>query len=104
MRAEHPKLFVGAARAPIPGMHVEPQAPNIRPGKGQAADMREQRAKDAFAAEFRVHIDTLEPPNVAVPPIAPLICDHDLADNLPRLFRKEVKSFGLISQQSLDPR
>jgi hypothetical protein len=60
--------------------------------------MLEQGAKDAAAARFASHIDALNPPKPAVPPIAPFCGDHDLAQDSAVLLGKEIDRFAGIRQ------
>jgi hypothetical protein len=62
----------------------------------------EETPEDTVAAEFLLHINTLKPPEVAVPPIAPFVGDHDLADHHAVQFSNVIKTLGRVAEQGFD--
>ena len=51
----------------------------------------EERAEHPGAPEFRLHVNALDPPDVAVAPIAPLVSDHRLAGHRARRLRRRSR-------------
>lgn len=56
-------------------------AAHIAIGLGSSAHGGEQRPKHPTSARLGVHIDTLDPPQIAIAPVAPLVGDHETADD-----------------------
>ena len=63
------------------GVDVEPEPANIGAGFGELIDVIEKGAKDALAAKAFGDVDALNPPEVAIAPIAPFVSDEQLADD-----------------------
>jgi hypothetical protein len=83
-------------------VHIKAKAAHagmrLRPGM----DLLEQFSEHAAAAELRFDIDTLNPPEIAIAPVTPLLCDHKLAGNLPLDFGDEIGAFGGIGEHGPD--
>ena len=77
----HSKGLVGLLGAKVAVLDVEPQADDVGGGcQGLAVNMPVQSLEDAVAAEAGLDIDASQPPDPAVPPVAPLAGDGGLAD------------------------
>jgi len=77
----HSKGLVGLLGAKVAVLDVEPQAHDVGGGcQGLIVNMPVQSLEDAVAAEAGLDIDALQPPDPAVPPVAPLAGDGGLAD------------------------
>lgn len=85
-------------------MHVKPQAANVSVRFCQISDVTKQSAEDALAAAFAFDIDTLEPPDVSVSPIAPFVGDHHLAGDGAIHLGHKVPPFGGVAQERDYPR
>ncbi len=59
--------------------------------------MNKQRLENAATAEIRPHINALQPPDVAVAPIAPFVRDEELADDFVVAHGDKVSSLGFIA-------
>ena len=72
------QLVIRLAGAVIVGFDVEPQIWHVAFLPSQLADMLKERPEDARAAMGFGNVDALNPPNVSVAPVAPLVGDQEL--------------------------
>src|SRR6516162_4490092 len=94
----HPQFLIGRLRDVIVMLDVKPHADDIRLRACVLQQVLEELAKDAVPARRRCDVDALDPPKVAVAPVAPFAGDSELADALPLEFRDEVASLERIAE------
>ena len=59
-----------------------------------------ERLEHALAARRGQHVHALEPPELSVAPVAPLVCNHQLSDRQAGLvLGDEVASVGVVCQR-----
>src|SRR5690606_32542134 len=58
--------------------------------------MAMQRGKDSLAPAVLAYEDTLDPPENPVPPVAPLIRDHELPDHLAIHLGNSIPDFAVV--------
>ena len=66
--------------------------------------MVEKGSKHTALSKLMFDVDTLEPPNLTVAPVAPFVGDHDLAGDGTVDLCQVIESFGRITEQSNDAR
>ncbi len=98
----HPEPFVGLLRSRVVTLNIEANTADISCLFGFSHDVRVKRFENSLAARGLIHVDTLQPPEVAVAPVAPLIRDQHLADEVFTEFRNKISPFGWIADQSFD--
>src|SRR3989442_10681757 len=81
VRALHPRSAIGGLRAAIVVLDVETKADHGAVSRRELSDVCIHPAIDAAPAVLRVDIDALDPPEVAVSPVAPFLGDHQRADH-----------------------
>src|SRR5260370_22593889 len=74
----HPQFLIGRLRDVIVMLDVKPHADDIRLRACFMQQVVEELAKDTVPARRRCNVDTLDPPKVAVSPIAPFARDAKL--------------------------
>src|SRR3989442_1425569 len=102
------QALVSPARTVIVRIHIKSQPAHVLTRSGQGVNVIEQRPENAAAAKFLRDIDALNPPKVAVAPVAPFVSD----EQLPGYYRgavlfsfgQKVSSLRRITQQSRDSR
>ena len=99
----HAQAGVGGLGDRVLAFHVEPQPHHARIGGGQRLQMLVQRAADAPAPVVGVHVHALDPPDVAVAPVAPLVRVHHLADDAAVRARDVVGAARRARQQPPHP-
>src|SRR5271154_6963100 len=102
MRFGHPESAVRRPGAAVIIFHVEAQTANAGGARSFGLDEIKQRLENAATPELRVHVNTLQPPIVAVAPIAPFMGDEQLANNVAADNGNEVSPFGGVAQQGFD--
>src|SRR5258706_7715825 len=83
MGESHAEVFVRLTRARIRLVHIQANAADIRTGTRKLLQIFEERAKNAVTPKFFFHVYALNPPDIAITPITPLISNHDLAHHMP---------------------
>jgi hypothetical protein len=83
-------------------LDIEAQSADIFPRHGQLANMGMEGFKDSFPAEGFLDINTLNPPEIPVPPIAPFKCDQELANDPAAGLREKVKTLRRVPQDRAD--
>ena len=68
----------------------------------QFANVPEERSENSLPAKLLFDIDTLNPPEISVAPIAPFAGDEQLAGGPAADLREEISSFGQVVQQRGD--
>src|SRR5690606_41724809 len=66
--------------------------------------MAMQRGKDSLAPAVLAYEDTLDPPENPVPPVAPLIRDHELPDHLAIHLGNPIPAFAGILENRVNSR
>jgi hypothetical protein len=94
--------IISLPRAFVVRVHVKAQAADVGPPAGEFVQMTEQGAEHAAAATGFDHEHTLNPPEISVAPIAPLVSDEELTGERAVGFGDEINSFRGIAQQSVD--
>jgi len=61
--------------------------------------MAEQFPEDPLSAKLRFDVHALDPPKIAVPPIAPFVSDHQLAGDCSLRFRDVINTFRWVGQE-----
>jgi hypothetical protein len=61
----------------------------------------EQGFKHAAPPKIGAHIDALQPPKIAVAPIAPFVGNHQLSDHRAARLGHEISAFGRVAQQRI---
>jgi hypothetical protein len=89
-------------RSGVVAFHIEAHSANVPGDFRFGHDMRVERFENAFPARGFVDVNTLQPPEIAVAPIAPFVSDQHLADDLSADFGNEIGSFRGITQQRFD--
>ncbi len=79
--AAHAELLIDLLGAGVAFLHVETQAADVMARFGQGLYMVEELLEDTATASFRDHINALDPPDIAVAPIAPLVGDEQGAED-----------------------
>ena len=102
VRPLHSQTVVSFPRGCIAQIHVKPQPTNVLLLSRQIVNVAKQRPKNPVAAKFLLHINTLNPPEISVAPIAPFTSDEQLAGDLAIEFRKKISPFHGIIQQRRD--
>src|SRR5687767_8463581 len=75
-RLLHAKRTIGRLRTRVLALDVQAKATDPRILRGELPHMQVQALVDALAAEIGMHVDALDPPEVAVSPVAPLLGDE----------------------------
>ncbi len=83
-------------------LNVQADPDDTRRLTSEFFEMIRQGAEHASPPEFGLHEDTLDPPDIAVTPVAPLEGVHHLADNLAVNLSDEVASSRRGFQQCLN--
>jgi hypothetical protein len=83
-------------------VHVEPHAHGAG-AAGLFACVGVKRPEHAAAAVVGLHVHALDPPDVAVAPVAPLLRDHELPDNVPAGVGNEIQRLGGVRQAAAHP-
>ena len=83
--------------------HVQAQADYLRITSSRLVDVVVESAKDAAATRVGLHVDALNPPEPTVAPVAELVGDLHLAEDLAVLLGEEVWPFRFIGQRGHDP-
>ena len=92
-------------RGRIVQFDVEPQAHDAWRAAGERVDMIVQRAKYAATSYGRFDVNALDPPELAVAPVAPFVRDHELADRTARVvFGDEIAAMPGFSRTAATPR
>ena len=92
MRALHAGGTISRLRAPIASLHVQAETADGAVLRREHLHVPIQARVDAAAAELRLHVDALDPPEVAVSPVAPLFGDHQRGDQLAAELRHRVEA------------
>ena len=79
-RVGHAEFFVNGLARRIFFFDIKAQPLYLRIVAGQGFDMLVEFFENPLPTVIRVNVDALNPPQVAVAPIAPLVSDHRLAD------------------------
>jgi subtilisin-like proprotein convertase family protein len=79
--AVHAAAAVDVLGRGIAAVDVETDAADVGVALGDAPHVLVQPRVDALAAVLRPHVDALDPPDVAVAPVAPLVGDHHRRDD-----------------------
>jgi hypothetical protein len=103
MRFLHPEPPINLPRPMILPFHVQPQPANILLRRRLCGDTRKNSLENALRAELLWHKDTLQPPKIPIPPVAPLISNERLSHDRSLPFRQKINSFGRIAQNRLHP-
>jgi hypothetical protein len=78
-------------------MHIQAETPNAGFTGGQIPDVLEQSPENSLLAEFRPNVNTLQPPDGSIAPVAPFIGYHYLTDDGVFRFTNEVAALGWIA-------
>src|SRR5437773_8206192 len=101
-----PESFVRLSRCLILRVHVQPQSADVLSPLGQCVNVIEQRAKNSSAPELLGDIDALDPPEIPIPPIAPLVGDQQLSrhgdGSVLLALGQKVGAFSRMAQQRGD--
>src|SRR5712691_439698 len=90
--------LVSRLRGGVVFFDIQPQTGNVRRRGGFGLQVLDQLAEDPLASKVGMHIDTLQPPNLAVAPVAPFKRVHHLADHSPVEAGDEVTAVTRIRQ------
>lgn len=80
--------------------HVESDSANAGSGACQRFKVAIQEAEDAATSGLRTYVNGLDPPKVAVAPIAPFGRVHELAKRPPVLVRDVISALGWVIEES----
>jgi hypothetical protein len=80
-------------------MHVQAQRAHVFPLASQSFQVLEELAENALAPKVRPDVHALDPPQIAVAPIAPFVSNHQLAGQRAVNLRDEINALGGIIQQ-----
>src|ERR1700682_1543361 len=91
VRTLHPGGAIGGLRAPVVALDVQAKAAYRAVPFRERLHMTIEARVDAAPAQLGPHVDTLDPPEAAVSPIAPLGGDHQRADDTAARLRDHVE-------------
>ncbi len=89
---------VGLLGPNVIGVHIQAQTADIAALLGLFANKFVKRSEHVAPTPIRADINTLNPPKVAIAPIAPFQGDEQLADERGRGFGHPVNAFGRVGQ------
>ena len=98
MRCLHAQLFVNSAGAAVFGFDIKPETANIAGLGCPIFDKLVKLAVHLAAARLRSNVDALYPPEPAVSPIAPFVCDHETADDAAFFLGDHIKALLRIAE------
>src|SRR5262245_10543922 len=94
------QIAVGFVGTGVLFFDVKAQADDAGVGFGFTAQLVEERPEDPLSAMLRMNVHALQPPDVAIAPVAPLVGVHQLPDGAPRVGGDQVTSLAGVGQQS----
>lgn len=101
LEAEAHVTFAGAV---VFTFHVEPDAAAVGVMSTQLSDVGEELSENPATAMQRMHIDTLDPPDLSVSPITPLERMRRLAHDFATDFGHEISSSVRFGNETPDSR
>jgi len=101
-RVGHAEFSVNGLARRIFFFHIKTQSLCLRIVAGQGFNMPVEFFENPLPSVIRVNVDTLNPPQVAVAPIAPLISDHRLPDHRTLNLRDKVTALVRLEQSPLN--
>ena len=104
----HAEVAVGGLGDRVILLHIQPKATDFLTLDAfllsQLLNKLIEAFVDAFATMLGLDIDTLNPPDHAVAPVAPFVGDHQAGDNLSIKFSDKVEASLGMGQHSFDAR
>src|SRR5262245_64628673 len=95
-RVCHAEVLIGRLGPGVVAFNVQAQPDDV-PGRPRLSyHFVVQRPEDAAAAVVGPDVHALDPPEPAVAPVTPFICDHQLADHFTFRLREEIEPPGRI--------
>src|SRR5438445_8243162 len=102
MGSLHSEQLIGPLSDGVFPVNIEAYAAHLLAVPRLSFDVTEHSPKDTAPTKLLLHIDALEPPYVAVPPVAPLVSNHDLAGDFAIDLGQKIEPFGWIAQERVD--
>ena len=98
----HSEPFVRFLRSRVVTLDIEANTANISCLFRFSHHVRVKRFENSLSARGLIYVNTLQPPEVAVAPVAPFVRDQHLTDKVFTEFGDKIRSFGRIAHQSFD--
>ncbi len=98
MSLVHTEIVVGGLGSLIVLFDVESKATHIGPVFGEPSNVLVHAAIDPLPSKFLFDVDALDPPKVAISPVAPFFRHHQAGNHLFFNFADQVKTLGWIDE------